>query len=169
MYRSITNFHSLHYSKYLERSGRISGTILVIIGLAFIINGIKNLALHLKMNKNEYDIVKGRVISWEKKDRHVKLSKKTDFYPVMEFEYGGNTYKVKSKMSFGEETMSAFSRASDEKRFEIRVPKTDIFGAVPNYELDRNEKLFTALWCIGFGLFFLILGVVFIVNRPQVQ
>ena len=161
------NSYPLHYSKYMERSGRVSGTILIIIGLAFIVNGIKNLVQHLKMTRTEYTVVHGKIITFEKKDRHVKLSKKTDFYPVMEFAYNGNTYKVKSKMSFGEETMGAFAKASDENRFEVRVPKDDIFGAIPNYELNRNEKLFAALWSIGFGLFFAVIGAAFIINRPQ--
>ena len=168
MDKIAARIYTLHYSKYMERSGRVSGTILIIIGLAFIVNGIKNLALHLKMSRTQYTVVHGKIITYEKKDRHVKLSKKTDFYPVMEFTLNGNTYKVKSKMSFGEETMGAFAKASDEGRFEVRVPKDDAFGAIPNYEMNRNEKLFAALWSIGFGLFFAGIGVAFIINRPQI-
>ncbi len=159
--------HHLHYTRYLERSGRISGTILIIIGLYFIVNGIRKIATHLHMRKTQYTIVSGKVTNWDKKVSHVKLSKKTEYFPTLAFTYEGREYSVKSKTAFGEETMTAFTTASSEDRFEIRVPINNPYDAVPNYELDRNEKLREGLWALGFGLVLAAIGVVFIVNRPE--
>ncbi len=159
--------HHLHYTRYLERSGRISGTILIIIGLMFLYSGVRKIIAHLHVRKTKYTIVRGKVTSWDKKVSHVKLSKKTEYFPILEFEYDGRAYKVKSKNSFGEETMTAFDAASREERFEVRVPVDDVYNAVPNYELDRNAKLREGLWALGFGLFLAIIGIVFIVNRPE--
>lgn len=158
----------LHYTKYLERSGRISGTILIIIGLCFLVSGIKKIATHLHMRKTKYTIVSGKVTNWDKKVSHVKLSKKTEYFPTLAFTYEGREYTVKSKMSFGEETMTAFAAASNEDRFEIRVPVNNPYDAVPNYELDRNKKLYEGLRATGFGAFLVVLGIVFIVNRPEI-
>ncbi len=158
----------LHYTRYLERSGRISGTILIIIGLCFLLSGIKKIATHLHMRKTKYTIVSGKVANWDKKVSHVKLSKKTEYFPTLAFKYEGREYNVKSKMSFGEETMTAFAAASKEGRFEIRVPVNNPYDAVPNYELDRNGKLYAGMCAAGLGIFFVIIGIVFIVNRPSV-
>lgn len=158
----------LHYTKYLERSGRISGTILIVIGLYFLWTGIKRIAQHLHMRKTEYTIVSGKVIAWDKKVSHVKLSKKTEFFPTLDFKYAGRDYTVKSKTAFGEETKTAFDAASSDGRFEIRVPVDHPYEAVPNYELDRNEKLYGGLCAAVLGAVFVFIGAYFIISRPQV-
>lgn len=166
MDKIVGKVNYLHYTKYLERSGRISGTILIIIGLMFLYKGISRIISHLHVRKTKYTIVRGKVTSWDKKVSHVKLSKKTDYFPILEFEYAGTSYKVKSKRAFGEETMTAFDTASREDRFEVRVPVNDPYDTVPNYELERNEKLYAGLCVSLFGLFLVCVGVFFIVTRP---
>ena len=158
----------LHYTKYLERSGRISGTILIVIGLYFLWTGIKRIAQHLHMRKTEYTIVSGKVIAWDKKVSHVKLSKKTEFFPTLDFSYEGKDYIVKSTTAFGEETKTAFDAACKDGRFEIRVPVGNPYAAVPNYELDRNEKLYGGLCAAVLGAVFVIIGAFFIISRPKV-
>lgn len=164
----FNRFYTLHYTEYLERSSRISGTILIIAGLYFLYAGLKKVISHLRMRKTQYTIVKGKILSWDKKVVHIKLSKKTEYYPTLDFTYGGRPYTVKSKNSFGEETMGAFELASKEGRFEVRVPVDNPYDAVPNYELDRNEKLYAGLCGAVFGLVLAVIGVCFIVTRPQV-
>jgi len=165
----LSRITRLHYSKYLERSGRISGTILIVLGAVLLFNGLKNIITHLHMRKTKYTIVPGKVVSWEKKETHVKLSRKTDYFPTLEFTYEGKVIKARSKRSFGEETMTAFDKASKEGRFEVRVPVGDPYEAVPNYELERNEKLYSGLIVSLCGAFLVALGVFFILNRPAVQ
>ncbi len=169
MDKIVGKIHDLHYTKYLERSGRISGTILIIIGLMFLYNGVRKIISYLHVRKTKYTIVRGKVTSWDKKVSHVKLSKKTEYFPILEFEYEGTAYKVKSKRSFGEETMTAFDLASKESRFEVRVPLDDPYDAVPNYELERNEKLYSGLCVSVFGLALIGIGLFFIVTRPSVD
>ena len=167
MNRMLGNTYSLHYKDQLERSGRISGTILIIIGLIFLVGGLKNIIAHIRIRTTKYTVVPGKVIAWDKKTSHVKMSRKTDYYPTMEFEYEGATHKIRSKKSFGEESMTAFTTASKDGQFEVRVPIGDLQNAIPNYDLDRNEKLRSDIWECGFGLVIIAIGVFFIASRHR--
>lgn len=164
----LAAIRKLHYSKHLERSGRISGTILIFIGIYILIGGLRDIISHLHMKKTKYTIVFGKVTNWDKKVSHVKLSKKTDYFPTLEFVYEGRDYSVKCKKGFGEDTMNAFTNASCDGRFEIRVPASNPNAAVPNYEMDRNLKLYAGIKASILGIGFIVLGTVFILNRPRV-
>lgn len=163
----FTSVSGLYYSEHLERSGRISGTILIIIGLYVVACGLRDIISHFYIKKTKYTIVFGKIKKWDKKTSHVKLSRKTDYYPTLEFIYKDIEYCTKCEKSFGEDTMKAFIKASGEGRFEIRVPVNNPDAAFPNYEMDRKQKLYRGIKTVIPGICFIALGMVFILTRHR--
>ncbi len=151
----FTGVYPLHYTEHLERSGKIAGTIMLVLGSIILLHGIYNVFIHIRRNKTQYSVVLGKVAGSEKATRAVRRAVMTDYYPILEFEYKGRKYSVKSTKALGIETITAFEQANKKGDIEIRVPTGNPEGAFLNYEFSRNEKLYA-------GLKVCILGVILI-------
>ena len=155
------SIYPLHYTDHLARSGKIAGAIMLILGSIILFRGIYNIFIHIRRNKLQYSVVPGKITGSEKVVRTVRHSTRTDYYPILEFEYGGEKYNVRSPRALGVETMTAFSLASEKGSVEIRVPVGKPDEAYLNYELSRNEKLYAGLKVCILGVILILTGVFF--------
>ncbi len=153
--------YPLHYTEHLERSGRIAGIIMLVIGSVILLRGIYNIFIHIRRNKTQYSVVLGKITGSEKVTRVVRRSVITDYFPILEFEYKGEKYSVKSKKALGVETMTAFEQANRKGDIEIRVPTGNPEEAFLNYELSRNEKLYAGLKVCIIGVILIAIGLFF--------
>lgn len=149
------------YAQSMEKTSRVFGMVIFAIGLIITVTGIKKAWQYLRIVTTKYKNVPGKIVDCIKEEKVIKQGRQVDFYPVVEFEYGGEIRRVKSRIPFGSATMDAFNHADSMGELEIKVPINDIDGAVPDYEINRGSKLTNALEICGIGIAFAVAGLVF--------
>lgn len=153
--------YPLHYTEHLARSGKIAGAIMLVLGGIILFRGIYNILVHIRRNRTQYSVVLGKITGSEKVTRVARRCVVTDYYPILDFEYKGQKYSVKSAKALGVETMTAFEQANKKGDIEIRVPSDNPDGAILNYELSRNEKLYAGLKVCILGAVLILIGLFF--------
>ena len=158
---STVHLLSSAWAKSMERTGKTFGFVVFAVGCLILFAGVRKAVQYIRINVTQYKNVPGKIVDCIKVERQIKHGKQTDLYPVVEFEYEGMVHTVKSRVPFGAGTMAAFNEADIAGTLEIKVPRNDIEGAVPDYEINRGKKLTNALQVCGIGLAFVVAGLVF--------
>lgn len=152
------------YSQSMERTSKVFGFVIFAVGVVILIAGLRKTVRYLRIVTTKYRTVPGKIVDCIKEERQIKHGKQTDYYPVMEFEYEGRIHTVKSRVPYGASTVAAFNEADMQGTLEIRVPKDDIDGALPELEANRGSKLMNGLQICGIGLAFAVAGLVFMLT-----
>ncbi len=160
----LTNYLFGAYSRSMERTSKIFGFVIFAVGVVILIAGLRKTVRYLRIVTTKYRTVPGKIVDCIKEERQIKHGKQTDYYPVMEFEYEGRVHTVKSRVPYGASTVAAFGEADMQGTLEIRVPKNDIDGALPELERNRGSKLANGLQICGIGLAFFVAGLVFMLT-----
>lgn len=136
---------------YLVRSPA-SNVILLLMGLVLVGLGLYNIISHYLLLRKPYDLVSGKITSYEKEIHRVKYHKTVYYFPTLEFEYNKRTYTVRDPNGLREDVMDSYEKYVGDT-VEIRVPRDDPYSAMLNFSASINKKYKEGALYLGIGLF----------------
>ncbi len=142
---------------YLARSPA-SNVIVLFMGLVLVGLGLYNIISHYLLLRKPYDLVNGKITSYEKEIHRVKYHKTVYYFPTLEFEYNSRTYTVRDPNGLREDAKDTYEKYVGDT-VEVRVPRDDPYSAMLNLSASINKKYKEGALYLGIGLFVVFVSV----------